>query len=254
MKVIELWQFPIKGLGGSKNESATLTPNGYFPNDRHFAISIKKKKTSNASLGTWFPKAHFLQLMSHAGAAEYTCSYEINNFKQKLTLFQRGKSCLFINPAIESERKVFEDFIETRFTDQLLGKPRLMKFENQAYTDQSTPLISITSKSSLEAFANATKTSPDNRRFRINIITDSKNAFAEADMIGKTIQCGEALLLVEKPVGRCAAINVDPETASRSNQDYVSFMRKYFGHSNLGVFAKVINGGSINIGDTFSQR
>ena len=254
MKVIELWHFPIKGFGGSKKEFAALTPNGYFPNDRHFAISVGHTKTSKASPGTWFPKAHFLQLMLHARAAEYTCSYQIDNSRQKLELLQRDKSCLSINPAIESERKEFEDFIATHFTDQLLGKPHLMKSENQAYTDQSTPLISIASKASLKAFANATNTFPDNRRFRINIITDSENAFAEADMVGKTIKCGKALLLVEKPVGRCAAINVDPETACRSNQDYVSFMRGHFGHSNLGVFAKVLNGGTISVGDTFRQE
>ena len=254
MKIMELWQFPIKGFGGSKKEFATLTPNGYFPNDRHFAISVGHAKTSSANSGTWFPKAHFLQLMLHARAAEYTCNYEVDGSKQRLELLQQDKSCLCINPAIEGERKEFEDFIATRFTDQLLGKPRLMKSKNQAYTDQSTPLISIASKASLKAFANATNTFLDNRRFRINIITDSENAFAEAEMIGKTIKCGKALLLVEKPVGRCAAINVDPETACRSNQDYVSFMREYFGHSNLGVFAKVLNGGTIGVGDTLRQE
>ena len=254
MKVIELWQFPIKGFGGSKKAFVALKPNGYFPNDRHFAISVGHKKTSNTNRGTWFPKAHFLQLMSHAGAAEYTCNYQTDSSKQKLELLHRGKSCLCINPENPSERVDFEDFIAESFTDQLRGNPRLVRFGTQAYTDQSTPLISIASSASLKAFANATNTSPDNRRFRVNIIIDSKNAFAEADMIGKTIKCGEALLLVEKPVGRCAAINVDPKTACRSNQDYVSFMKKHFGHSNLGVFAKVVNGGAVHIGDKFCQE
>ena len=253
MKVIELWQFPLKGFGGSKKECAELTSNSYFPNDRHFAISVGHAKTASAGPGVWFPKAHFLQLMSHSTTAEYTCSYQVDGSKQQLELLRQGRSCLCINPAIESERTKFENFIATHFTDQLRGNPRLMRFENQAYTDQSTPLISIASKGSLEAFANATNTMPDNRRFRINIVTDSENAFAEADMIGQIIKCGEALLLVEKSVGRCAAINVDPETACRSNQDYVGRMREYFGHSNLGVFAKVLNGGKIGIGDKFCQ-
>ena len=253
MKVIELWQFPIKGFGGSQKEFAVLTPNGYFPNDRHFAVSVGHAKTTDAISGTWFPKAHFLQLMANEAAAEYTCCYQTHGSKQKLELLQQGKSCLCINPAVGNDRRKFEDFIASRFTDQLLGSPRLMKYENQAYTDQSTPLISIVSNASLEAFAHETNTLPDNRRFRINIITDSKKAFAEVDLIGQTIKCGEALLLVEKPVGRCAAINVDPETACRSDQNYVKLMKEYFGHSNLGVFARVLNGGTINIGDTVCQ-
>jgi hypothetical protein len=124
-----------------------------------------------------------------------------------------------------------------------------MRRKNQAYSDQSTPLISIASNASLTTFANATGTMPDSRRFRINIIIQADKALAESDMIGQTCYCGDALLMIQKPVGRCAAINVDPETAQRSDQDYVRFMKAEFGHSDLGVFAKVINGGKIKIGD-----
>ena len=124
-----------------------------------------------------------------------------------------------------------------------------MQREDHAYSDQSTPFISIASSASLDTFADATGTAPSNRRFRINIITDANNAFAEADMIGQTFHCGKALMEVQKPVGRCAAINVDPKTAQRSDQDYVQLMREKFGHSNLGVFAKVIKGGEVKVGD-----
>ena len=61
--------------------------------------------------------------------------------------------------------------------------------------------------------------------------------------------CGKALMVIQKPVGRCAAINVDPKTALRSEKDYVQLMREKFGHSNLGVFAKVIKGGKVKVGD-----
>ena len=39
------------------------------------------------------------------------------------------------------------------------------------------------------------------------------------------------------------------EAARRSDQDYVQLMREKFGHSNLGVFAKVITGGEVKVGD-----
>ena len=124
-----------------------------------------------------------------------------------------------------------------------------MQMQDQAYSDQSTALISIASNASLYTFADATGTKPSSRRFRINIITDADKAFAEADMIGQTFHCGNALIEIQKPVGRCAAINVDPKTALRSDKDYVRLMREKFGHSNLGVFAKVIKGGKVNVGD-----
>ena len=35
----------------------------------------------------------------------------------------------------------------------------------------------------------------------------------------------------------------------RSDKDFVRLMKRKFGHSNLGVFAKVIKGGEIKVGD-----
>ena len=71
MQIHALWHYPVKGFGGSQLDKAALTAGGYFPNDRRFALSIGGDKTANASPGTWFPKAHFLQLMSHEAMADY---------------------------------------------------------------------------------------------------------------------------------------------------------------------------------------
>lgn len=249
MQILELWQYPIKGFGGSQTKAAKLLTGDYFPYDRHFAISTGGEKIATARPGAWFKKTHFLQLMSNEALAEYGCHYRADGTRQVLELFHRGKSCLSINPDYDDGRLQFEDFIAKNFGDCLHGHPRLMQRKNQAYSDQSTALISIASNASLATFAHATDTMPDSRRFRINIITHADKAFSENDMIGRTYHCGDALLMIQKPVGRCAAINVDPETAQRSDQDYVRFMRAKFGHSNLGVFAKVTNGGKVEVGD-----
>ena len=76
MQIHELWHFPVKGFGGNQMPLAKLQQGGYFPNDRQFAISIGSKKTAAAGDGTWFRKAHFLQLMSHELLAEYSCRYD----------------------------------------------------------------------------------------------------------------------------------------------------------------------------------
>jgi uncharacterized protein YcbX len=166
-----------------------------------------------------------------------------------LELLHHGRSCLSIIPDSVDGRRQFENFIIENLGNHLRGRPRLMQREDHAYSDQSTALVSIASNASIATFAEATDTMPDSRRFRINIITHAAKAFAEADMIGQTFHCGDALLMIQKPVGRCAAINVDPETAQRSEQDFVRFMKVEFGHSNLGVFAKVIKGGKVRVGD-----
>ena len=249
MQIHELWQYPVKGLGGNQMPLAKLQQGGYFPNDRQFAISIGDEKTTTASDGTWFRKAHFLQLMSHELLAEYSCRYDDDAANPKLELLHHGTICLSIDPAQPADCQRFENFFFTLLGSKLRGKPRLMTMKHQAYSDQSTALISIASNASLDAFAEATNTKPDSRRFRINIIVDGDTPFAEEGLIGTTLRCGDALLLVKEAVGRCAAINVDPATAKRNPEDYVRFMKAHFGHSNLGIFAKVINGGIIRVGD-----
>ena len=247
MQIHQLWHFPVKGFGGSQMPLAKLQQRGYFPNDRQFAISIGNERTAAARNGTWFRKAHFLQLMSHELLAEYSCRYD--DAKPRLELLHHGATCLSIDPAQPTDCQRFENFFFTLLGSKLRGKPRLMTMKHQAYSDQSTALISIASNASIDAFADATNTKPDSRRFRVNIIIDGDKPFAEETLIGTTLRCGDALLLVKEPVGRCAAINVDPATAKRNSEDYVRFMKAHFGHSNLGIFAEVINGGIIRVGD-----
>ena len=248
MQIHQLWQYPVKGFGGNQMPLAKLQQGGYFPNDRQFAISIGDEKTATASDGTWFRKAHFLQLMSHESLAEYSCRYD-DAANPRLELLHHGTLCLSIDPAEPADCQRFGNFFFTLLGSKLRGKPRLMTMKHDANSDQSTALISIASNASLDAFAKATKTKPDSRRFRINIIIDGDTPFAEEGLISKTLRCGDALLLVKEPVGRCAAINVDPAMAKRNPDDYVRFMKAHFGHSNLGIFAEVINGGVIRVSD-----
>ena len=135
MQIRELWHFPVKGFGGNQMPLAKLQQGGYFPNDRQFAISIGSKKTAAAREGTWFRKAHFLQLMSHELLAEYSCRYD-DAANSRLELLHQGAICLRIDPAQPIDCERFEDFFFTLLGSKLRGKPRLMKMKHQAYCDQ----------------------------------------------------------------------------------------------------------------------
>ena len=65
------------------------------------------------------------------------------------------------------------------------------------------------------------------------------------------LHIGNAVIEIIDHVGRCAAINVDPATATRES-DYLAIMRHSFGHSHLGVFGRVIKKGVICTGDSVS--
>jgi uncharacterized protein YcbX len=86
-------------------------------------------------------------------------------------------------------------------------------------------------------------------RFRANLYVRGWPAWHEFDLLGRTLAIGEARLKVVKRITRCAAINVDPDTAAR-DLNILHALKRRFGHADCGVYAEVIAGGAIATGDT----
>ena len=54
------------------------------------------------------------------------------------------------------------------------------------------------------------------------------------------------------PITRCAATQVNPATAER-DLDIVAALGRAFGHINMGVYAEVLKGGEIALGDRLDE-
>jgi hypothetical protein len=85
-------------------------------------------------------------------------------------------------------------------------------------------------------------------RFRANVYFDGAPAWCEHDWIGAEIGLATARLRVVSPITRCAATQVNPVTAKR-DLDIPAALDRSFGHINMGVYAEVLVGGEIAIGD-----
>ena len=71
--------------------------------------------------------------------------------------------------------------------------------------------------------------------------------WAEFDWVGQEIRIGAATLRV-LGIPRCAATGVEPETGAR-NLNVVKALRAAYGHHDMGVYAEVIRGGQVTLGD-----
>ena len=245
MQVAELWQFPIKGLGGTTIAEASLTAGGYFPGDRLYAIGNGHSKWDDTPAGTWMKKSFFLQIMKFEQLAALQCGFA----NSQLSISRNGTTELIADMDSADGRDAIDSYFAQLMGDLVPGAPRLMKIDSGAYTDTNKPWISFGGTASLEAFAKATDTVADARRFRLNMIMETSEPFIEASLIGKDVAIGDMHCQVVEPVGRCAAIDVDPETAERG-PSYLRHMQSAFGHTDLGVFAQVTKGGTIRPGDT----
>ena len=115
-----------------------------------------------------------------------------------------------------------------------------------ATTDQYVSLINRASLAALEA---AMGSPVDPIRFRANIYFDGPSAWSEHDRLDSEIAIGAARLRVISPITRCAATQVNPATAER-DLDVVAALDHSFDHTNMGIYAEVVAGGEIAVGDT----
>ena len=66
--------------------------------------------------------------------------------------------------------------------------------------------------------------------------------------VGRELAIGDARLKVVKRIVRCAATNVDPDTAQRDMNIPKTLMQTY-GHADCGIYAEVTAGGEVAAGD-----
>ena len=248
MIISQLWHYPVKGLAGGTRDQVRLEAGQHFPGDRRYAITNGHPREDEALAGQWVKKSLFLQMMKYEELAGFDCAFA----GSRMTMSHDGTQLLDVDLDANDGIAAVNDFFARRFSDRLGGTPRLARVEDGAFTDTKAPWISLGGTASVARFGEATGTPPDARRFRLNIMLETDTPFEEAALIGSHVRLGEAELKVVAPVGRCAAIDVDPATAIRGPH-YLPLMEREFGHTDLGIFAEVTKSGLVRTGDRLTK-
>jgi uncharacterized protein YcbX len=114
--------------------------------------------------------------------------------------------------------------------------------------------VSLVSKASLDELAgHAGVEEIDARRFRMLIGLDGCRVHEEDEWVGARIRVGEVVLSVGGPIDRCAATTRNPDTGE-VDLDTLRTIKSYRGlrdgkHADFGIFAAVVNPGSVRVGD-----
>ncbi|MEM9122929.1 MAG: MOSC domain-containing protein, partial [Pseudomonadota bacterium] len=137
------------------------------------------------------------------------------------------------------------------FKEELRGAPRLVYAPDHTFSDVSLACISFINLTSVDDVARVFGRPVDPLRFRGNIYFRTDNPWEEKAWIGKHLTVGETRFEVVEGIVRCAATNVDPATAERDG-NMPRLLQDAFGENELGVYAKVVDGGKIAVGDTIT--
>src|SRR5204863_5853045 len=141
----------------------------------------------------------------------------------------------------------------TNFSGELKGPPKLLSGGGHSFSDVARKVVSVINLGSVAAIENMIGLPVHPLRFRANVYVSDWPAWHEFELLGQTLAIGGARLKVVKRITRCAAINVDPESAAR-DLDIPPAMMRRLGHNECGIYAEVTAGGTIGVGDAVATE
>jgi hypothetical protein len=148
---------------------------------------------------------------------------------------------------------MIEKFIGAYCANELRGPPKVLFGAGHSFSDVARKVVSIINLSSVTAVESAIGAPVNPLRFRGNLYIAGWPAWHEFDLVDQELTAGDgARLKIVKPIERCAATNVDPNTGIRDLTIPRALM-ECFGHTDCGVYAEVVAAGSIAPGDAINR-
>jgi uncharacterized protein YcbX len=240
-----LYRYPVKGLSPEPLQQVALDIGQTFPADRRYAIENGPSGFDHAA-PVWRSKSHYLMLMRNERLAGYRTLFDDRS--NILTIRKDGEVVAAADLESAEGRRTIEQFFATHFADDLKGPPKLLSGGGHSFSDDVRKLVSIINLASVAAIETMIDVPVNPLRFRANLYLSGWPAWHEFDLVGETFAIGDVRLKVVKTITRCAAVNVDPETAARDLEIPAALMR-HLGRNECGIFAEIIAGGAIGIGD-----
>lgn len=243
-RVAHLVRHPVKSAGYERVDEAALVPGAAFPFDRVWAVAHAAARLTDPP--AWAPKLQFLRGWGSAALMAISCRSRPE--AGEITLSHPDRPTATFRPDDPADAARLVDWLRPLWPANRPEPARLVRVPGQALTDQDQPLVSINSTSSLADLSARMGTDLSIHRFRGNIWVDGWAPWAELDIVGQEITIGGARLRVEEPIGRCRATGANPETGVQ-DADTMAALEAFYGHTDFGVFARVISGGTLRPGD-----
>lgn len=243
-RVAHLVRHPIKSAGYEHVGAAVLTPEAAFPFDRVWAVAHAAARLAEPL--AWAEKLQFLRGWASADLMAISCASDPVTRSVTLSHPRRQTGTFRPDDAADATRLI--DWLRPLWPANRPEPARVVAVPGQALTDQDQPLVSINALASLADLSARIGQDLSIHRFRGNIWVDGWAPWAELGLVGQEISIGSVRLRVEEPIGRCRATGANPDSGLQ-DADTMAALEAGFGHTDFGVFARVIAGGTVSLGD-----
>jgi uncharacterized protein YcbX len=244
----QIYRYPVKGLTPEPLTRVALTPGFGLPHDRRFALAHGTTSFDPVA-PAWMPKTKFLMLMKNERLALLRTRFD--EASGVLTILRDGKIAASADITVASGRAIIEDFFASYMHGETSGRPKLLEAPRHIFSDVARKVVSIIGLPSVRDLERVIGSVVDPRRFRANFYLEGGDPWQEFDWVEREFQIGPVRLRGVKPISRCAATNVDPESGDR-DLDIPSALKASFRHVNTGIYADVLEGGSVAPGDVLA--
>jgi MOSC domain-containing protein len=245
-----LYRYPVKGLTPEPLRTAPLRIGQTLPADRRYAIENGPSGFDPAA-PAWKVKTAYLMLMRNERLASFKSQFD--DATNVLTIRQAGAIVAQGDLETASGRKALEAFFAANFPDELRGPPRILSGGGYSFSDVARKVVSIINLASLAEIETMVGAAVNPLRFRANVYVKDWPAWHEAALVGETLLIGTARLRVVKTITRCAAVNVDPDSAARDLEIPPALLR-HRGNNECGIYAEVTADGDVAIGDPLAAE
>ena len=245
VRLASLYRYPVKGLSPERLAAVELRAGEMIAGDRLYAIENGPSGFDPAA-PQWMPKIKFLCLMRNARLAALSARYDDGT--ATLSIERDGELLATGELATPAGRRAIETFFERYMATESRGALRVLQAPGHNFSDLAKKVVSIINLDTVEDFSRALGEAVHPLRFRANLYLAGLAAWSEFDLVGKTLAIGKARLKIIKRIERCAATEVNPETALR-DIDIPEILWRRRGNVDFGVYAEVTTTGKITEGD-----
>lgn len=250
-EITALYRYPVKGLSAEPLPALTLARDAGLAFDREFALALGTT-VFDPEHPEPLDKGFFLMLRSNAVLAALSTRFDPET--GRLTVRRGDETVLTEDPTSAAGREAIECFFEAYIGPAAKGRPRLVRASGHKFTDGSVlsptfmRAVSLINLASVRALEERTGQAIHPLRFRANIHVDGLKPWEELEWIDRAIGIGALRLRGLARTPRCAAVDVNPETAERDT-NLPRALKRHFGHVDLGIYLEVLADGAIAVGD-----
>lgn len=244
-RISHLWRHPIKGHGVEPLDAVTLSPGTTMPWDRVWGLAHDAARITPQN-DNWVPCANFSRGAKSPELMAIRAT--VNEAEGRVTLTHPRLPDLTVDPDLPEDAARLIDWVQP-ISDSARARPSFVaRGGASGLTDSAFPSISILNHASLASLSTRLAQPLAMERFRGNVWLEGLEPWAEFDWIGRELRLGEARLIVRERITRCRATMVNPDTG-QIDADTLGALRDGWQHSDFGIYAEVVSGGGIAIGD-----